>query len=102
MSVELIMTGATAAGATAGRALKGANSTVQVSGRTTAGSGVADVTFQVSNDNVHWLDAGNITLALGTSDVTDGFTMTASWPFARFFVNTISGTGASVDGLVGR
>lgn len=97
-----LLSSRTTVGAGDAKALDGANSCFQASGLTTSGAGAAVVTIEVSNDRISWLTAGTISLTLGTTATSDGFTMTASWPFARAYVTSISGTGAEVSATVGR
>lgn len=73
----------------------------QVSGTTTAGSGSAVVAIQVSNDGTNWITAGTVTLTLGTSATSDGFTTDAPWKYVRANVTTLTGTGASVSAVMG-
>lgn len=72
---------------------------------TVTGTGVvtATVDIEVSNDGTNWLDtvAGTITLS-GDTTHSDGFTTTsAPWKYVRANVTAISGTGASVDVVMG-
>jgi hypothetical protein len=61
------------------------------------------VTIQGSNiDNTNaFVNLGTINLTLGTTIVADGFTTTAPWKYVRANVTTITGTGASVNVLMG-
>ena len=70
---------------------------------TGTGAVTATVDIEVSNDGTNWLDtvAGTITLS-GTTTHSDGFTTTsAPWKYVRANVTAISGTGASVDVVMG-
>lgn len=84
--------------ATAGTAyvLNGDSITVQAVGSTTAATGAASVKLQVSLDNTNWVTAGTISLTLGIAATTDGFALAAPWAFVRGYLDTISGTGATV------
>jgi len=79
--------------------------TFQVTGSTSSGSGSAIVKLQVSNTggstDGEWMNAGTVTLILSASSTSDGFVINTRWPFARMYVPTISGTGASVSGTIG-
>lgn len=75
--------------------------TVQASGSTTASTGAAVISVQVSNDDSNWLTAGTITLTLGTTTTTDGVVINAPWKYIRTKVDSISGTGASVSTVMG-
>ncbi len=70
---------------------------------TGTGAVTATVDIEVSNDGTNWADtaAGTITLS-GTTTHSDGFTTTnAPWKYVRANVTAISGTGASVDVVMG-
>ncbi len=69
----------------------------QADGTTSSGSGAATVKVQVSANRADWIDLGTITLTLGTTSTSDGFTSSAPWPYYRGNVTAISGTGASVN-----
>lgn len=71
--------------------------TFQLIGATTASTGTATVTVQVSNDKTNWLTLGTISLSLTTSTTSDGFASDAAWAFFRGNVTSISGTGAAVS-----
>lgn len=75
--------------------------TFQVSGSVTASTGAAVVLIQFSNDNTNWITGGTVTLTLGTSTTTDGFTTNAPWKYVRANVQSISGTNASVSAVMG-
>jgi hypothetical protein len=77
------------------------NRTFQASGQTSAGAGAARVDVEVSNDNTNWILMGSITLTLGTTTTTDGFSSLASWTYTRGKVYSITGTGASVSLYMG-
>lgn len=74
-----------------------AKKVVQAVGSTTSGSGAATIAIQVSNNNNDWIDAGIITLTLGTTRTTDGFEINASWLWIRAVLSGLSGTGANVS-----
>lgn len=75
--------------------------TFQASGTTSAGAGAVSVAVQVSNNGVHWLTLGTISLVLSTTAATDGFASDASWVFVRGNVTSISGTDATVSLFMG-
>lgn len=57
-----------------------------------------DATGQGTNSN--WVTYGTITLS-GTTTATDGFTTASAWRWVRARVSAISGTGATVQVLMG-
>ena len=75
--------------------------TFQVSGLVTASTGAAVVLIQFSNDGTNWITGGTVTLTLGTSATSDGFTTNAPWKYVRANVSSISGTNASVSAVMG-
>ena len=96
-------TGATATGAQTTIFKDSPYATFQAYGTTSAGSGTAVVSIQGSNiDNTNaFITLGTISLTLGTTITADGFTTTAPWKYIRANVVSISGTGASVNVLMG-
>jgi len=102
MATKNMLAAATATGAGVPVTLDGPDSTFQAFGTTSAGAGAATIVVEVSNDGVNWITAGTFNLTLSTTAAVDGFTMQASWPFARGNVTAISGTGASVNLSVGQ
>jgi hypothetical protein len=96
-------TGLTATGATPRIFKDSPYATFQVTGTTTASTGSATVKIQGSNldDANSYVDLGTITLTLGTTLTADGFATSAPWKFVRANVTAISGTGASVNVLMG-
>lgn len=75
--------------------------TFQVTGKTTSGTGAASFTIQCSNDKVNWLTLGALSLTLGTAETSEGFTSDAPWGYFRARLDSISGTGASVNAYMG-
>lgn len=75
----------------------------QAKGTTSSGTGAATVVVEVSLTGAtnEWITLGTITLTLGTTVTTDGFASDAPWTYVRGNVTAISGTGASVDLLIG-
>lgn len=66
------------------------------------GSVGATVVFEVSNDNVYWCSTALATVTLsGTTSNSDGFTTAAPWKYVRARITAISGTGATVNVLMG-
>jgi len=75
----------------------GATVHARVSG---TGAVSATVVVQVSNfDNV-WLTLGTLTLS-GTTTASAGLALDAHWAYIRADLTAISGTGASVDVIMG-
>lgn len=82
------------------------NTTFQAHGTTTAGSGASVIKIEGNNISENaadalWVTLGTISLTLGTTEVTDGFAVEASWDFVRANVTSISGTNASVSVYMG-
>lgn len=77
--------------------------TFQAYGSTTGGVGAATIKIQGSNldDPNSFIDLGTITLTLGTTIIADGLATTAPWKFVRANITALSGTGASVNVLMG-
>ena len=75
--------------------------TFELVGQTSAGAGAASVDVEVSNDGVNWINLANISLTLSTTTSSDGTASSAAWRFVRGNVASISGTGASVDLIMG-
>lgn len=77
-------------------------------GETSAGAGAATVKIWVSNKpsptdgtDVDWLELGEISLTLGTTQTGDGFVAEGSWRHVRAEVESISGTNAEVSVWMG-
>lgn len=102
MSTTTLLSAATTAAAGSKKTLVGAFNTFQAVGTVSSGTGAATINIEVSNDETNWIVAGTITLTLSTTAATDGFTISAAWPFCRANVTAISGTGASVTVTAGR
>lgn len=86
--------------------LKTPKRSFQAYGKTTAGVGSVTVQVQVSDvenpaEDGDWFVMGSITLVLGTTKVSDGFTSDAPWRHIRGNVSAIAGTGATVTLLIG-
>lgn len=66
------------------------------------GAVTATIVIDCSNDGVNWCSTalGTITLS-GTTSSSDGFTTQAPWKFVRARVTAISGTGATINVLMG-
>ena len=76
-------------------------STYSATGSVSASTGAVTVVIEVSNDSVGWITLGTITLSLGVSATSDGFSAFAAWAFVRAKVSDISGTGATVTVTMG-
>lgn len=101
VSTVALLTDATATGAGTSHEPWNEKRTFQGVGSTTSGSGAATIKVQASNDNANWIDLGTITLTLGVTATTDGFTSDAPWRYIRGNVTAISGTGAKASLLMG-
>jgi hypothetical protein len=97
------VTGATTAVAQATAYKDSPFATFQAYGTTTAGGGTVTVLIQGSNIDLDaaFITIGTITLTLGTTVTSDGFVTSAPWKYVRANVSAISGTGASVNVLMG-
>lgn len=73
--------------------------TIQAIGKTTAGAGACSVDILGSNtgDATTGVLLGTISLTLGVTATSDGFISTAPWAVIFAKLNSISGTGATVD-----
>jgi len=74
---------------------------------TGTGAVTATVLIQVSNEadtfngvKTNWITMGTITLS-GTTTATDGFTTICPWRYVRANVTALSGTGATVEIIMG-
>jgi hypothetical protein len=68
------------------------------SGTTTAGAGAAVILVQGSCDEgANWNDIGSISLTLATTTSSDDFLSQDAYTLVRGNVQSISGTGASVN-----
>lgn len=90
----------TTTGAGASHHLWRKDKTVQVKGSTSAGAGAATVDIEVSNDDSNWEVLATVTLTLGTTETSDGFSDAAAWKHIRANVKSISGTDAAVTATV--
>ena len=101
MNTTLLQNGTTAT-ATAGVDLgQRSTKTFQALGSTASGSGSATVQLQGSMNNTNWDTLGTISLTLGTTSTSDGFTSDDRYQYHRVNVTAISGTGANVAVIVG-
>lgn len=96
-SVVKILDAATATGAGEAHQPRGAKTAIQAYGTTSSGSGAAAILIQVSMDNSNYETLATISLTLGTSATSDSVTFDAPWTYVRAYVDSISGTGASVS-----
>lgn len=97
-----LLTAKIATGAGSSVASVAAVKTFQASGTTSAGAGSATIAVQGSVDNgTSWDTIGTITLTLATTSSSDSFTSDDRYPLVRGNVTAISGTGASVNLVMG-
>jgi len=101
MATTTLLSAATTTGAGSAKPRDAAMCTFQARGTTSAGAGSATVQVQGSLDGVSWDTIGTITLTLGTTVTSDGFTSQDKYEFHRGNVSAISGTGAAVTLLRG-
>lgn len=94
----VMVSGATATGTGSGIDIFGTNWTFQAYGSTSAGTGAATILVQVSNVDVDatYITMGTISLTLGTTVTSDGFSSNAAWKYVRYKISAISGTNAAV------
>lgn len=82
-----------------------AERTFHAKGTTSSGAGAASIVVQVSNFessvDADWITLGTISLTLGTTSTGDGFASSAGWTYVRGKIASISGTGASVQLVMG-
>jgi hypothetical protein len=98
---SLLENATTVAAGTAKNGVSGVK-TYQAWGTTTAGAGAATIKIQGSaNEGATWDDLGTITLTLGTSATSDGFTSDDRYTVVRGNVTAISGADASVNLAMG-
>ena len=69
-------------------------------------AGTAKVQIQVSNvpkptEDGHWILALEISLTLGTEDVSDGQQIDANWRHIRAVITELTGTNASLEAYLG-
>lgn len=97
-----LLAAATATGAGAGKPSICDYKTYQAWGTTTAGSGAATILIQGSiNGGTSWDTIATITLTLTTTASSDSFTSTDRYTLVRANCTAISGTGASVNAVMG-
>ena len=65
----------------------------QAVGVMSASTGTAVIKIQVSNDGVNCIDMGTISLALTTSESSDGFAVINTWQYFRANVTTLTSNG---------
>jgi len=71
-------------------------------GSTSAGAGAATIGIEVSNNGTDFIEVDELSLTLATADSSgDLFYLDAPYRYVRGNVKTISGTGASVDLIMG-
>jgi len=99
---QALFTGRTATGFSSVVKPYSADMTVHAKGSTTAGAGASVVIFYVSDVESpsvdgDWTEAGRSTLTLGTDATSDHFVIKGNYLNVRAKVDSISGTGASID-----
>lgn len=69
---------------------------------TGTGALTATVVIEASNDRTNWVATplGTISLS-GNDSVSDGFTTDAPWKYVRARISALTGTGATVNVLMG-
>jgi hypothetical protein len=93
-----LLSAVTATGASAAAEIAAGFHSYQATGAVTASTGAATINIEVSNTAAtnEWIVLGTITLTLGTTTTTDGFSSIAAWKYCRANVTAISGTNAAV------
>lgn len=102
--VQTIMSGAIATGVQSDYEKfepSGVRRSFQATGFVSASTGAAVVLIQVSNDGTNFFDLGTMSLTLGTTVTTCGFTSEAPYRYVRANVDSISGTDAEVTITMG-
>ena len=90
-----VLQSSAAASAGSGRiAPLGSKVAFQADGRVSATTGAATVVIYGSLDGSSYITIGTITLTLGTTVTSDGFTSDNAWRFYKSSVTAISGTNA--------
>ncbi len=97
ISPTTLLNGKTATGAGERHTPAKGYNTYQANGLTSAGAGAATIDIEVSNNGVNWEVLATITLTLGTTSTSDGFSADAPWAYIRGNVTAISGTDATVS-----
>lgn len=72
------------------------NATFQTTTTTTAGTGNHSVQYQVSNDKIAWINKTNSTPAIAASPISDAFSLSECWVYARISVTSVAGTGGKM------
>lgn len=103
-----ILSSATATGYSDPQQARDVYRTFQAMGTTSAGAGAATIVIQVSNKatptlttDVDWITLGTISLTLGTTQTSDGFSSVGGWRWVRTKISAISGTTATVNAWMG-
>lgn len=101
----VLLSSATATGAGTEWDVNAAERTYQVWGTTSAGSGAATIVIEVSNKETpsadeDWTTLATLSLTLGTTQVNEGTSSVVPWRHVRANVTAISGTDATVDGVM--
>lgn len=103
---QAILTAATATGSGAAFQPWNSETTFHCYGTTSAGTGAATIKIEVSNIAVpsvdgHWIEMASCALVLGTTVTSCGTSKIVPWKHLRARVSAISGTGASVNVIMG-
>jgi hypothetical protein len=91
----------TTTGAKTARVLQPGIKTFQAYGTTSSGTGAVAVKVEGSIDGTAWDSLGTLSLTLGTTVTSDGFTTNDAYSKHRANVTSISGTGAAVTVVTG-
>lgn len=86
-------------GASSAAEAPGPGATVQAT-VTGTGAVTATVVIQVGNISGSWLDLGTLSLS-GTTSATQGLALDAHWVYIRANVTTLTGTGATLNVVMG-
>lgn len=73
----------------------------QAVGTTTSGAGAAEILIEGSNDGVNFIELSKLTLTLSTTPDIDASAINVPYFLVRARVSAISGTGASVNVIMG-
>jgi len=95
--VRSLITDATASATSDALACSGTKKTFQFSGITSSSTGAAEAIVQASNDSTNWTNLDTLTLSLAVTPSNDSYSVDAVWKYIRSVLNSISGTGATVN-----
>lgn len=100
---DVLFTDQAATGTSQTKRIRAIKKTFQARG-TASTAGAATIVVEATNfddaANGDWTTLGTITLTLGATSTSDGFTSDAPWKYVRARITAISGATPSVDVVV--